>query len=79
MTNSLWEQFRLEILANTEKTKKTEKTDSRSKATDYFSGTYGDALNEEQIGSLADRVELYVKGGMTYAKAVQKVVSEASQ
>lgn len=73
---SLWDQFRREILANTEK---TDKATARERASGYFSETYGDTLDEEEIGALADRVDLYVQGGMTYAKAVQKVTTEASQ
>lgn len=75
---SLWDQFRQEINGKLTPAPKAA-TDPVSKATSYFKDTYGDSITEEQAGQLADRVQTYVNGGLTYAKAVQKVVSEASQ
>lgn len=77
VTASLWDQFRQEVLSKVNPPEKPD-TGASAKALDYFTRTYGDGLSEEQAQQLADRVDLYVQGGMSYAKAVAQTEKDAN-
>lgn len=83
VTKSTWDTYRQKFLqsssAGVTETKAGAPSANSAKALEYFKGTYGDAISDEDAQALANRVDLYVKGGQSYAKAVQQVVSEASQ
>jgi hypothetical protein len=83
VVNDTWQTYRQKFLesssAGVTDTKSNVPSANTTKALSYFKGTYGDAISDTDAQALADRVDLYVKGGKSYAKAVEQVVSEASQ
>lgn len=83
VVNDTWQTYRQKFLNSssagvTEKKANTPSANA-TKALSYFKGTYGNAISDADAQALADRVDLYVQGGKSYAKAVEQVVSEASQ
>lgn len=73
-----WDEYRESFIEDFETdTKVSEATDYTERAKGYFQSAYGDALDDESLQTLADYVQSYVEGGMTYAKAVEKVIEDA--
>lgn len=70
-----WEEYRQ---ASSTEGFKDKKSANYSKAQDYFATTY-EGLTPEQVANLASQTETYVNGGLSYAKAVARVESEAKQ
>lgn len=68
--SSLWEQFRLDVLAHVEPKEKISK-DTRQKATEYFQNKYGDSEEEaDTVQGMIDHVDELVQGGRSYEEAV---------
>lgn len=49
---------------------------NKAKASNYFKNNF-EGVDEEGLSALTDAVQYYMDGGMTYAKAIEKVESEA--
>lgn len=69
-----WKEYREEKIAKAEGAEVSEDANYK-KARQYFEATY-DGLTEENLDQLASQVMTYVNGGMSYADAIQEVISE---
>jgi hypothetical protein len=84
----LWSEFRqkqLEKFYNPEDGEEKLTTDEKSvenntnRAKRYFQSAYGNQVSEEDITALADQVQFYIDGGMSYSKAIEQVIEDASE
>lgn len=54
-------------------------SNNKEKATNYFKSTYGDQVDDDTVTALTDQVQMYIDSGMTYAKAMEQVIKDASE
>lgn len=76
-----WDKYRQTFggKTKTQTTQENAASANKEKATNYFKTAYGDAVDAEAVGALADQVQFYIDGGMTYAKAMEQTIKDASQ
>lgn len=77
-TMEMWDEYRAKAMGKAEGAKDEKETATHSKATQYFHATY-DGLSDEDVDQIAQEVETYVNGGMSYADAIEQTEKDLNE